>query len=175
MARSYKKNGVQYLDSTKEYKLFDDEDLKLVDNDGESYSDPGAGDYAEDLYKRSGNSEDMDGNTEDPMFGKDESELSNMGEEPLSEGFDFAGLFDKIGKTDFEGVGGGGKEEKSKISQITGANDPTRGSSSFSPVANPYTAGLPKYSQSSGNYMQLAQQIFGLLSPVRKPNISSLV
>jgi hypothetical protein len=173
MARSYKKNGVQYLDSTKEYKLFDDEDLKLVDDDVDvkklysSVVDTSSSEFSP--------GEDMDGNTEDPMFGKDESELSNMGEEPLSEGFDFAGLFDKIGKTDFEGVGGGGKEEKSKIRQITGANDPTRGSSSFSPVANPYTAGLPKYSQSSGNYMQLAQQIFGLLSPVRKPNISSLV
>jgi hypothetical protein len=141
------------------------------------------GDYGDSLEIDSIFSDNMDGpaddandmDLEDPMFGKDESELSNMGEEPLSEGFDFAGLFDKIGKTDFEGVGGGGKEEKSKISQITGANDPTRGSSSFSPVANPYTAGLPKYSQSSGNYMQLAQQIFGLLSPVRKPNISSLV
>jgi|TARA_R110001606_G_scaffold12113_1_gene52153 hypothetical protein len=172
MARRYTKKGAQYLDSTKEYKPFE-EDIKLVDDDVDvkklysSVVDTSSSEFSP--------GEDMDGNTEDPMFGKDESELSNMGEEPLSEGFDFAGLFDKIGKTDFEGVGGGGKEEKSKISQITGANDPTRGSSSFSPVANPYTAGLPKYSQSSGNYMQLAQQIFGLLSPVRKPNISSLV
>jgi hypothetical protein len=172
MARRYTKKGAQYLDSTKEYKPFE-EDIKLVDDDVDvkklysSVVDTSSSEFSP--------GEDMDGNTEDPMFGVDELELSNMGEEPLSEGFDFAGLFDKIGKTDFEGVGGGGKEEKSKISQITGANDPTRGSSSFSPVANPYTAGLPKYSQSSGNYMQLAQQIFGLLSPVRKPNISSLV
>ena len=145
--------------------------------------DANYGDYGDSLEIESIFSDNMDGpandandlDFEDPNFGVDESEMSNMGEEPLSEGFDFAGLIDKIGKTDFEGVGGGSKEEKSKISQITGANDPTRGSSSFSPVANPYTAGLPKYSQSSGNYMQLAQQIFGLLSPVRKPNITSLV
>tara|TARA_R110002126_G_scaffold65358_1_gene166662 strand:+ start:698 stop:1195 length:498 start_codon:yes stop_codon:yes gene_type:complete len=151
-------------------------DFEPVDIDGESVGDLELPDsiFSDNMDGPADDTYDMD--PEDPMFGKDESELSNMGEEPLSEGFDFAGLFDKIGKTDFEGVGGGGKEEKSKISQITGASDPTRGSSnSFSPVANPYTAGLPKYSQSSGNYMQLAQQIFGLLSPVRKPNISSLV
>ena len=142
------------------------------------------GDYGDSLEIDSIFSDNMDGpaddandmDLEDPMFGKDESELSNMGEEPLSEGFDFAGLFDKIGKTDFEGVGGGGGEKSlGRSSGSIGASDPTRGSSSFTPVANPYTAGLPKYSQSSGNYMQLAQKIFGLLSPVRKPNITSLV
>ena len=85
-----------------------------------------------------------------------------------------------MGDTDFEkvkafqGVGGGGEDEKSRISQIEKASDPTRGSSSFTPVANPYTAGLPKYSQNSNNYLQLASKIFGLLSPVRKPNINLL-
>ena len=173
MARRYTKKGAQYLDSTKEYKPFE-EDIKLVDDDVDvkklysSVVDTSSSEFSP--------GEDMDGNTEDPMFGKDESELSNMGEEPLSEGFDFAGLFDKIGKTDFEGVGGGGGEKSlGRSSGSIGASDPTRGSSSWSDVPNPYTAGLPKYSQSSGNYMQLAQQIFGLLSPVRKPNISSLV
>tara|TARA_R110000744_G_scaffold12735_1_gene37630 strand:+ start:18 stop:506 length:489 start_codon:yes stop_codon:yes gene_type:complete len=161
--------GIFDIDYTKptykKYKDFDDDylNVELLDS--------------EDLYKRSGGSEDMDGDTEDP----DELEMSNMGadgKEPL-EG-NWSDWWDRtkenLKDTNFEGVGGGGGEKSlGRSSGSIGASDPTRGSSSWSDVPNPYTAGLPKYSQSSGNYMQLAQQIFGLLSPVRKPSIPSLV
>jgi len=120
--------------------------------------------------------EDMDGD-----MGADELELSNMGadgKEPL-EG-NWSDWWDRTKEnakdSNFEGVGGGGKQEKSKISQIIGASDPTRGASnSFTPVPNPYTEGLPKYLQDSNKYSQLAGRIFGLLTPVRKPYYKSLV
>jgi len=155
-------------------KKFKDFEKLDVDTYGESLDSPDSI-FSDNMDGPADDTLDMD--PEDPDFGKDESEFSNMGEKPLEEGF-IDGLIRKLGDADFKGLGGGGggKEEKTKISQITGASDPTRGSSnSFTPVANPYTAGLPKYLQSSGNYSQLAQKIFGLLSPVRKPNISSLV
>ena len=142
--------GIFDIDYTKptykKYKDDPEQDFETIDS--LSASDKK---LADSLYERSGNSEDMDGDIEDP----DELEMSNMGEEPLSEGF-LDGLIRKIGDADFEGLGKSGSSTPKSLGKSSGnidASDPTRGSSnSFSPVANPYTAGLPKYSQSSGNY-----------------------